>query len=62
VHCNVVSRLQPLDQSGHGGWGLVSAQDGWRRFAPSDLQRMIEAIRSKQVAPAIRGAGRNKTG
>lgn len=34
--------------SGHGGWGLVSAQDGWRRFARADLERMIAAARNGQ--------------
>jgi|GEM_PF-1751045 len=29
--------------AGKGGWSLVSAQDGWRRFARTDLERMISA-------------------
>lgn len=29
--------------SGKGGWSLVSGQEGWRRFARVDLERMIEA-------------------
>ena len=29
--------------SGKGGWSLVSAQDGWRRFPRSDLERMVQA-------------------
>ena len=33
--------------SGKGGWSLVSAQDGWRRFARSDLERMISAVRTQ---------------
>jgi hypothetical protein len=31
--------------SGTGGWSLVSAQDGWRRFAKADIQRMLAATR-----------------
>lgn len=27
-----------------GNWGLVSAQDGWKRFARADLERMLEAV------------------
>ncbi|MBX6370201.1 MAG: hypothetical protein IRZ04_19685 [Rhodospirillales bacterium] len=33
--------------SGKGGWSLVSAQDGWRRFARADLERMITAMRTR---------------
>ena len=29
--------------SGKGGWSLVSAQDGWRRFSHADLERMVQA-------------------
>jgi hypothetical protein len=32
--------------SGKGGWGLVSAQDGWKRFARTDLERMVAATRA----------------
>lgn len=31
--------------SGKGGWSLVSAQDGWRRFARSDLEKMLANVR-----------------
>ncbi len=31
--------------SGKGGWSLVSGQEGWRRFARADLERMVEAVR-----------------
>lgn len=34
--------------SGKGGWSLVSAQDGWRRFARADLERMVEATREQE--------------
>ncbi|WP_159351044.1 hypothetical protein [Roseomonas harenae] len=37
--------------SGKGGWSLVSAQDGWRRFARADLDRMVEADLSPEVLP-----------
>lgn len=31
--------------SAKGGWSLVSAQEGWRRFARADLERMVEAAK-----------------
>ncbi len=33
--------------SGKGGWSLVSAEDGWRRFARADLERMASAMRTQ---------------
>jgi hypothetical protein len=33
--------------SGKGGWSLVSGQEGWRRFARIDLERMVEALRTE---------------
>jgi len=33
--------------SGKGGWSLVSAEDGWRRFARADLERMVSAMRTQ---------------
>jgi hypothetical protein len=43
--------------SGKGGWSLVSAQDGWRRFARTDLERMVEAVREgSDVNPRPAGA------
>lgn len=33
--------------SGKGGWSLVSGQEGWHRFARTDLERMVEAIRAE---------------
>lgn len=38
-------RWQRPPAFGKGGWSLVSAQDGWRRFARADLERMAEAVR-----------------
>ena len=35
--------------SGAGGWSLVSGQEGWRRFARLDIQRMIDAIPPQQL-------------
>ena len=31
--------------TGKGGWSLVSAQEGWRRFPRAELERMLAAIR-----------------
>lgn len=31
--------------TGKGGWSLVSAQEGWRRFPRAELERMVAAIR-----------------
>ena len=36
--------------TGTGGWSLVTAQDGWRRFARADLQRMVDAVASAASA------------
>jgi hypothetical protein len=33
-----------------GGWSLVSAQDGWRRFARADLERMLESSKTDEGA------------
>jgi hypothetical protein len=33
--------------SGKGGWSLVSGQDGWRRFARADLERMVAATQAE---------------
>lgn len=30
--------------TGKGGWSLVTAQEGWRRFTRTDLQRMVDAL------------------
>ncbi len=38
-------RWRRPNASGKGGWGLVSAQEGWRRFARVDLERMVTAAR-----------------
>ena len=38
-------RWRRPNASGRGGWGLVSAQEGWRRFPRADLQRMVDAAR-----------------
>jgi hypothetical protein len=35
--------------SGRGGWSLVSGQEGWRRFPRTDLERMVEALRTKRA-------------
>jgi hypothetical protein len=32
--------------SGKGGWSLVSGQEGWRRYARADLERMVAATRA----------------
>ena len=41
-----VPRWRRPSASGKGGWGLVSAQDGWRRFARAGLERMVTATQS----------------
>lgn len=35
--------------SSKGGWSLVTAQDGWRRFPRSDIERMIVGSRAKRM-------------
>jgi hypothetical protein len=48
--------------TGGGGWGLVSAQDGWRRFAKADIQRMVEAVGANLGIHHIEAHGRaNRT-
>jgi hypothetical protein len=37
-------RWRRPNASGQGGWGLVSAQEGWRRYSRATLERMIEAV------------------
>ena len=31
---------------GQGGWGLITAQEGWRRFACADLERMVSVTQA----------------
>lgn len=38
-----VPRWRRAPASGTGGWSLVTAQEGWRRFARADLKREIKA-------------------
>jgi hypothetical protein len=35
--------------SGKGGWSLVTAREGWRRFPRTDLDKMVEAIRTEST-------------
>ena len=42
--CMPAPRWRRPPPSGKGGWSLVTAQEGWRRFARVDLDRMVEAL------------------
>lgn len=39
-----VPRWRRPPASGAGGWSLVTAQEGWRRYSRADLQRMLDAV------------------
>lgn len=39
-------RWRRPNPDGQGGWGLVTAQEGWRRFARADLERMVFATQA----------------
>ena len=41
-------RRPPISE-GRSGWSLVSGQEGWRRFARMDLERMIKAVRDEDA-------------